>query len=556
MNLGLIPSILAALGMTAAAAPLHVQIDQQIEAGFAKWSVSPGPICDDAEFVRRIYLDLTGEIPKSRTARLFLVNPDPDKRTKLIEQLLASDAFANRMAVVFDVMLMERRPDKYVTKVEWRKYLAESFAQDKPLDVLAREILVGGSVEDDLRPAAKFYLDRGPDQDALVRDTGRLFLGMDLQCAQCHDHPTIDDWKHQHYYGLRVFFAGSTKFRRPDGKWALQEMLKPTAEFASVFEPDLTKSTGPQIPFGKPLAVPTFEKGEEFVDKDYRKKKQPAVLKFSLRELLAKELTSAANEAFSRNFANRLWGVMMGRGIVHPYAMDHSDNPPSHPELLDLLSRQLRDFGYDTRSFVRQLVLSRTYQRSSSAPEGVDPDSVPPESFALANMKGLSPEQLFRSLLAATGSESVFRVQIERMLQEDEEQYQDLVADSQKMADARKGMREERVTQFVSAFASIAGRPEGDFQASLPQALYLANHAPLIEWLQPESGNLIEWLLARDDPRVVAEEAYLAIFSRLPSEAEVAMVTQHFQARDPERPTAVTELIWALLASSEFRFNH
>lgn len=547
-----------ALAASGSAATLHEQIDSRIEAGFARWNVSAAGRSDDAEFVRRIHLDLTGKVPGARTASRFIADPDPDpdpkKRAKLIEQLLEGDSFPIHMATVFDVMLMERRPDNHVTTPEWRGYLAKSFAENKPLDVLAREILQGGAVEDELRPAGKFYLDRGVDKDALVRDTARLFLGMDLQCAQCHDHPTVDDWKHQHYFGLSVFFGGSKIYKRPDGKIALQENLIPEVEFVSVFKPDITHKTGPQIPFGQPLTVPTFEKGQEFVAPPT--KDVPAVLKFGLRDLLANELAATRTPAFSRNLANRIWGLMFGRGIVHPYDMDHSENPPSHPELLDLLSQQLLELKFDTKAFLRELALSDAYQRSSAAPAGVDPDSLPPESFAVANLKGLSPEQLFDSLLAVTRSEAIFQAQIDEALREDEQNYEELSTDGEKMAEARTDERTKRVEEFVAVYAGTPGSPDGEFQASLPQALFLANHENLVEWLEPGNGNLAEQLLARDEPQSVAEDAYLAILSRFPTEEEVAMAIEHFEARGNERPAAVMELLWALVASSEFRLNH
>jgi hypothetical protein len=542
------------LSCSASAASLHEEIDSYVEAGFSRFEVAPAQRCDDDEFVRRIYLDFTGKIPDARTASRFIANTNPEKRASLIQQLLDSNAFAERMAVVFDVMLMERRADKYVTTPEWRAYLAKSFAENKPLDVLAREILVGGSVEDELRPAGKFYLDRAVDKDALVRDTGRLFLGMDLQCAQCHDHPTIDDWKHQHYFGLSVFFAGSKIYKRPDGKIALQENLIPDVEFVSVFKPDITNKTGPQVPFGKTLTIPPFEKGEEFVEKP--SKTVPAVLKFGLRDLLANELPTSQTPAFSRNLANRLWGIMLGRGIVHPYDMDHSENPPSHPELLDFLSLQLQELKFDTKTFLKEIALSETYQRSSAAPVGVDPNSIPPESFAMAILKGLSPEQLFESLLASTQSDDVFASQIEASLREDGEKYEELSADGEKMEVARTDQRTKRIAEFVGTFASTPGRPEGEFQASLPQALFLANYNAVVEWLEPRDGNLAEQLLGRDEPRSVAEDAYLAILSRYPTEEEIALATEHFEARGQKRPAAVTELIWSLIASAEFRLNH
>lgn len=539
------------------AASLHEKIDQQIAEAAPKWKVDQMPgISSDAEFVRRVYLDFTGDIPSAQVASRFIRNSDPDKRAKLIDELLASDEFVRRMAVVFDVMLMERRADSRVTTDEWRAYLESSIGENRPLDSLAAEILAGGGIEEHDRPAAKFYLDRAIDKDALVRDTGRLFLGMDLQCAQCHDHPTIDDWKHEHYFGLNAFFAGIQQGKLESGKFAVQEIFAPDVEFVSVFEPDVTRTTGPRIPFGNELERPSFPEGEEYVDKEWKKKRQRPELKFSTRQLLAKELTGPQTDAFSRNLANRIWGILMGRGIVHPYDMDHSDNPPSHPELLDLLSTELRTMKFDLRAFMRELALSETYQRSSEAPAGVDPNSIPPESFALANAKGLSPEQLFASLLTATGSEPVLQSQLAAAVKEDADDFAELEEDEEKMSEAIKGQRKKRVAEFVSAFASTPGRPEGDFQASLPQALFLANHEGLVEWLEPRDENLASWLLARDEPGVVSEAAYLAILTRLPTNEEVALTEQHFQARAYDRPRAVTELIWSLVASAEFRLNH
>ena len=151
--------------------------------------------------------------------------------------------------------------------------------------------------------------------------------------------------------------------------------------------------------------------------------------------------------------ANRLWAMMMGRGLVHPLDLHHSGNPPSHPKLLDLLARRFAESNYDTKAFLRELAISETYGRSSIVPDGIDAEKVPPESFAVANMKGLSPEQLFGSLMRATASEKLFETQIEDALKEDEEAYTKLLADKSKLAEARAGKRAERVKEFVRGLA-------------------------------------------------------------------------------------------------------
>ncbi len=537
----------------AAEKTLHERIDQQIESGFRKWDAKAASRSSDAEFLRRVFLDLTGSIPDSQTVRKFLAEDHPDKRGQLVDQLLASDDFARHMAIVFDVMLMERRPDKYVTTREWRSYLEQSFAMNKPLDVLSAEILAGEGTDEKLRPAAKFYLDRAVEKDTLVRDIGRLFLGVDMQCAQCHDHPSIEDYLHEHYYGLSVFVAGSKTFKQPDGKMVLQETVVREVEFASVFDPDTTRTTGPRL-LDLLLDLPATTPGEEYVEKPSRTVR--AVPKFSLRKLLAKKLPSQETPEFARNMANRFWAMMMGRGIVHPLDMHHSANPPSHPELLELLASQLALSKYNTKAFLRELALSKTYQRSSLIPEGIDPKQVPEESFAVANMKGLSPDQLFASLLKATDSEQLLESQIEEALKEDQAAYQKLLDDQEKLIEARLEKTAERIQQFVALFGSTPGRPEGEFQSSLPHALFFANSETVISWIEPKGENITAQLLKIEDHSQLVETAYVSLLSRMPTTEEIRLGAKHLEDGKSDRQAAVMELGWSLLASAEFRLNH
>jgi hypothetical protein len=548
-------------------APLHELIDQHIDASLSKQNQTAAATASDAEFLRRVYLDLTGTIPDTKTARVFIEDADAQKRTKLIDQLLASDAFSRHMATVFDVMLMERRPDKYLTTPEWRGYLAQSFSDNKPLNVLVAEILGADGVDEKLRPAAKFYLDRAVAKDVLVRDIGRLFLGVDLQCAQCHDHPDIDDYLHHHYHGLSVFVAGSKTFKQPDGEFVLQEVAMREVEFISVFAPDMTKKTGPRL-LDALMEIPEVKEGEEYVEKPSRTVR--SVLKFSLRKLLSEKLPSEETPEFARAMANRLWAMLMGRGIVHPLDMHHAANPPSHPELLDALSRRLVTMNFDVKAFLRELALSATYQRSSFVPEGVDPKTLPVESFAVANMKGLSPEQLFDSLLIATQASAILEQQIDDEIKEEkaeaeaaadktetpEAEEPDAEKIAEELAEARRLKRAARVTEFVTVFGSVPGQPEGEFAASLPQALFLANSETVSGWVPAKLGNLTERLAALDDSGQIADELFLGVLTRLPGEDERTLVKEHLEAGKADRPKAVSALVWSLLASAEFRLNH
>ncbi|MBI3821609.1 MAG: DUF1549 domain-containing protein, partial [Planctomycetes bacterium] len=168
--------------------PLHQRIDQHIQKGLK----DAAPRSDDAEFLRRLYLNLTGVIPPVEDARAFLADKAPDKRAKLVDRLLASDGYARHMTNLFDVLLMDRRPDKHVKRPEWRDFLQTSFSQNKPYDQFVREILSADGSDPKTRPAAKFFLDRDGEPNVVTKDVSRLFLGMNLHCAQCHDHPLVD----------------------------------------------------------------------------------------------------------------------------------------------------------------------------------------------------------------------------------------------------------------------------------------------------------------------------------------------------------------------------
>jgi len=543
-------------------------IDRHLEVAFPLHHVDrAADPADDFEFVRRVRLDLTGIIPTVAEVRDFAADRSPDKHERLIERLSASDEFAEHMAAVFDVMLMERRPDEHVPSDEWRTYLAESFRANKPLDVLVREILASDGVDPAMRPAAKFVLDREAAHDLLVRDIGRLFLGVDLQCAQCHDHPTVDDYQHQHYYGLHVFVAGTKLYRVPGGgMMQLQEGAVREATFASVFAPDVQRKTGPRIMDGPALDVPVFEKGEEYLEKTSSKSR--SVPKFSLRSALSQTLPRSETREFSRNMANRLWAQLMGRGVVHPLDMHHKANPPSHPDLLDSLTAGLVGMKFDARQFIRELARSRAYRRSSLAPIGVDANAIPEASYAMANMKPLSPEQLFASFVRATGNELTLERELDDALAIAETANLKAADDSEALKQktsaqddaaarrkARVSERANRVKAFADLFGSTPGSPEGEFQASLTQALFLANAPSVADWLKPQHNNLAERLIALTSSQAVADEVYLSILSR-PAAADETKVIADFLDRTKDRPTAISQLIWSLAASAEFRLNH
>lgn len=367
---------------------------------------SPGvvsPRCSDYEFVRRIHLDLTGRVPGSDEVRRFVADADPNKRAALIDRLLAGADFSRHFANMLDVMLLERRADKGVPAAEWQKYLFDSVSQNKPYDQLVREILSADGSDPVLRPAVKFYLDRDGEPNLLTRDIGRIFFGVDLQCAQCHDHPLIDDYYQADYYGLYAFLNRSFVFtdKKDKDKLYFAEKADGEVNFSSVFTKQPGQSS-PRLPGGAVVQDAAFEVGEEYVVAPAENVRP--VPKYSRRAQLATLTTNGSNRSFNRNIANRLWALMMGRGLVEPVDLQHAGNPPTNAQVLDLLADEVPKLKYDVRSILRELARTEAYQRSYDLP----PQS--PDSAAMASQQ-LAALKMQQAALAATAEQSVKAVE-------------------------------------------------------------------------------------------------------------------------------------------------
>ncbi|MBC8325598.1 MAG: DUF1549 domain-containing protein [Verrucomicrobia subdivision 3 bacterium] len=375
-RLFLIVTLLPVWGATAAdGLPFHVRIDRHVAAG------QVGPLAgqaSDGEFIRRLHLDLTGRIPSSAEARDFIDDTSATKRRAAIDALLASPEYARHMATVFDVMLMERRADKYVKTPAWRGYLRDAFAANKPWDAMAGEIIgTDGNRTGIPHAAAKFILDREAEPNLVTRDLARKFFGMDLQCAQCHDHPNIDDYYQRDYFGIYAFVSRSFVFRPDAQKPAvLAERATGEAKFKSVFT-EISGGMRPRVPGDFEITEPVFSLGDEWqVAPNPKNKNLRGIPKYSRRAQLAKH--AAASPYFGRNIANRLWGHMMGRALVEPRDGLHTGNPSAHPELLGLLADEFAAHNYDVRVFLRELALSQTYQRQFDLPAQIKPTALIP----------------------------------------------------------------------------------------------------------------------------------------------------------------------------------
>lgn len=529
--------VLALPTLAAAAEPFPTRIDKHIAAGVPDYKTKAAPLANDEEFVRRVYLDLSGTIPTVSHLHDFLSDPAKDKRAKLIDKLLAGPGYARRMAWHFDAMLMERRADAKVPRAAWEAYLRTVFAENKPYDAFVREMLSDDGADPKTRPAAKFLLDRDLEPHLLTKDIGRVFLGRNMQCAQCHDHPAVDDYTQADYYGIQAFLNRSFLFPNPQAATAvIAEKADGDVTYVSVFDKaKKTHGTTPRMPGGKAVAEAKPEKGKEY--KVAPAKDVKPVPTVSRRALLAAAVTDPENAAFARNIANRTWALMMGRGLVHPLDWDHTDNPPSHPELLDELAAEFVKHKYDLKWLVREIALSDTYQRSSEAPSRLG--DAPEDRYLVAILKPLSPEQFAYAAMQATGH-----------------------TDAERAALGAKGTEEQldaRLTPRIGPFRSILGGKAGDagetFSATLDQTLFLKYGAAVRGLLPARTGNLTARLTAISNPDAVADELFAAVLSRKPTTDERADVAAALKGVK-DRPAVLGELIWALLASAEFRFNH
>ncbi len=350
--------------------PLHLRIDQLLE----KDPVGPPvEIASDAEFLRRVSIDLSGMPPTPQELSQFLDDRDPEKRAKAIDRLLDGPLFVRQWATTLDVMWMERLPFEQVPSEKWEAFLYEAARRNRPIPELVAEILqTDGGGDPSRRTPARFYLDRNSEPNRIARDVGRLFLGRDMQCAQCHNHPLVDDYRQSDYQGLLAFFSPGAELVHMEGTKKTTFFPESAARdltFDSVFVKNDHHVTGPRLPGGVELDEPAFPPGDE-----YRVK--PAGLtmpvpRHSRRAMLARLIASGKLEAFNQNLANRLWAMMMGRGLVHPLDMNHPANPPIHPELMAMLGRELAAMNFDTKQFLHELARTRAYQRTSLLPESV-----------------------------------------------------------------------------------------------------------------------------------------------------------------------------------------
>src|SRR5262245_56231617 len=379
--------------------PIEEAVDHYVDARLRQEGVTPAPQADDANLVRRLTLDLAGRIPTAAEAAAYVASTDSSKRVKLVDRLMASQGFVRHQAGEFDVMLMGTGTNRGRSLND---YLTRALKENRPWDRIFRELVLPDEQDPALKNAAEFLRSRVMDLDRLTSEVSVVFFGVNVSCAQCHDHPKVDDWKQAPFFGMKAFFSrsfdnggflgerefGEVRYKTTRGQEKLAKMMFLTGR--AVDDPAGTR---------KPTGEEQRKERERF-DTAKRKRQPPPAPKFSARaKLVETALQPAQSDFFARAIVNRLWHRVFGYGLVMPLDQMHSANEPSHPELLEWLARDLVEHRYDLRRLIRGLVLSKAYARSSRWESGPAPR---PRLFAMARVRPLKPMQLATSLRLAT----------------------------------------------------------------------------------------------------------------------------------------------------------
>jgi len=553
-------------------------VDRFLERAWKLDKVEPAKRADDATFVRRVYLDLAGRIPTPTEASRFIQDRAKDKTTRLVDALIASDEYPRHLRETFDTVLMGRRGTEWEDQradQKWFAFLEDAFRRNRPWNEVVRDLIVARPDRPEDRGAVWYLYERQNNPQAIAEALAPVVFGVQVKCAQCHDHMIAREIKQAHYWGMVAAFNRSKNVDTPNGPGIAESAIGGFVSFANLKKESqpafLTFFNGRKVDEPRPkdgeketnipalyLVPPPKEAAPNGDEKKKRrapaaKVDQPSVPKFSRRQAFADAVTRD-NPLLARAMVNRIWAMLFGRGLVHPVELMDSKHPPSQPELLDWLARDFERSGYDVKHLIRTLCNTKAYHLnglpSQAAPSGAGfqpvnsakqspaPKIPPPDSFGRALDKPLSAEQLFRSLLVATGNQP----------------------DSEgKIA----GLTEAQVRHaFVSQFPDLF---PAEYNATLYQAMFFANSPTFDQLLVPRAGNLVNSLLAvRENAasggdklatsKACVSKAFTEIFGRAPDPEEAQQCAEYLAARSPEQ--GVKQLVWAMLTSAEFQINH
>jgi hypothetical protein len=509
----------------------HNFIDEEVFGKLRRFNIIPSELSPDAEFIRRICLDLTGTLPPPQRVREFVSNKDPGKRQKLVETLLASPEYVDywtfRFADLFRVAVYPAGINPKWSQSYWR-WVNESVAANKPYDQIARERIAAQGYS---APSRHYlpYMVVPPAQDSMGEQV-RVFMGRRLDCAQCHDHP-YEQWSQDQFWGMAAFFGAMFKlggnptsviFDHPGGKEIAADIAG--AKDYRVLHPRTKQEVIPTLLDGARIAhTPTnFPRME-----------------------LAKWMTS--HPYFAEAAVNRVWGYFFSRGIVDPVDDFRSTNPPTHPQLLRRLAVYFADNGYDLKGLMRLIVQSRTYQLSSRTNATNEADEI---NYSHAQPRPLDAEVLLDAISDVTGVPEIFSTAIP--------------GSNRSGGAAPLGTRAIQLKEsdnWYSPFLDIYGRPnrlsvpERDAKPNLSQAQHILAGVTYNDKVLAKGGRLGRLLERGATDDEIIEELYLAGFSRFPTREENTELGKLI-AQSPTREQGLRDLLWAVISSREFAENH
>ncbi|MBS0202074.1 MAG: DUF1553 domain-containing protein [Planctomycetes bacterium] len=511
------------IGLADDAVDLAKRIDHHLESRWASDGIKPADAADDGEFLRRISLHIGGTIPTVSESRRFLRDDSADKRATLISELLESPQYLTNFSNFWRQVMMPEGNTDLQARAQlpgFEAWLRQNLAKNTHYDAIVRELLTTpldtgramNSPLDGMGTATPlgFFQSKQVKPENLAAATSRMFLGLRIECAQCHDHPQ-DVWKRQQFWEYAAFFAGIERVDRNE------EFVGRVKE---VFD-------------RRELKIPDLE-GDRVVQATFLDGSSPQWrTRVSSRRELADWITAKKNPFFARTTVNRLWAHFFGVGFVDPVDDFSGTNRPSHPELLDDIAADFAKHEFDLKYLIRAITLTRAYQLSSRRS---DPSQDQPQQFARMTVQGLTGEQLFDSLATAVG-------------------YFEQARQQNAFAFGQMGPRTDFLELFATDNDAVTER-----QTSILQALALMNGEFTSNATSLERSSTLaaitEFPLMKDSERI--EALYLAALTRKPRPDELERLSKYVESGGPSRnqKAALADLFWALLNSSEFLFNH
>ena len=494
-------------GQKIEAAALTKLINQEIAKRLAAEKVTPAGQCSDEEFVRRVHLDIVGVVPTADRVEKFLADRSADRRAKLVDELLASSRFGSYLAEMWAIHMIPRESNnRALQQKPLEKWMAEHFNKNTPLDKFVFELItVTGDV--DKNPAGTYFV-ANPTVDKITDNVTRMFLGVQLQCAQCHNHP-FTDWKQTEYWAMAAFFMNTRVNGNP------QQAAKKGVTLAVSENAKAPNKKG--LPESAKIVPAKFLQGNE-----------PTIKTTERRPTLATWMTSADNRFFAKAMVNRFWYQMMGRGLVNPVDDMHDDNAASHPELLATMTEQFKLNGFDMKYLIRAICNSEAYQRSSATKD--DAGTIDQELYSRREIRVLMPEQLFDSLTTILGTSNAKTEARDKTV--------------------KKGPQGPR-DNFINFFRVEEANPL-EYQNGIPQALRMMN-SPFTAKSDVTAAQITA---GTKGTKEALDKLYLTALGRRPTAQETERLTTYINRPGSTPRAAYGDVLWALLNSSEFVLNH